>query len=86
MFNDFLWGIEASEKAPVNNFKDCHFSDGTSMDSDQCNNYLRNIKNNLVQSFGLTPETDMEDVKTVKLLDRLLKTHQEYASHSMKRV
>ena len=75
MFKDFLQGVYASKNATVNRSKDCHFADGTSMDADQCNIYEDNIKNKLVQPTGITPESDVEDVKFISLLDGLIIDH-----------
>ena len=86
LFKNFLWGIEGSDETKLNKYKDCHFADGSIMDSDECNKYLHNVKNTLVPSFGLTPESDMENVKVISLLDRLLKKHQEYCGAPMKRI
>ena len=85
LFKDFLWDNEASEKIEQNKFKDCHFADGSDMDSTQCNNYLHKIKNNLIRSYGIAPESDMDDVKIISVLDNLLTKHQSYTSKSMKR-
>jgi hypothetical protein len=104
LFEDFL--EESSETSAVNKFKDCHYADGTNMDTDQCNNYLHTVKNHLAQSFGLTPgseitskiweavrlesstsyPTSTSGIKSLALLDSLLKKHQEYVSGWMKRI
>ena len=73
---------KTSEGDIKHTLKDCHFMDGTKMSSLECENYLYDLKNHLLQAFGLTLGSEATD----DMLNTIIKKHQHLANQPMQRL
>ena len=66
---NFLYKEEPSEKSAMGNLKDCHFKDCSSMESDQCNDYLISFKNQMLKVHKLSEDEEVkyEDIYNMVL-------------------
>ena len=82
LFMDFLFKEEAPRASKNGNLKDCHYEDGTPMDSEKCENYLLSVKNQYLRKHGITED---KKVKNEEIFNMILKSHQNVAQLPMKK-
>ena len=80
LFQQFLFGKDKSDNERKVNNRTCFFTNGTNDNDDRCDDYLHHIKNNLLLNAGVTSEKEASN----KILDTIIKTHQDLASSPIK--
>ena len=71
LFHDFLFGKENSATIYRGRVKSCYFVDDMSDNSHRCENYLRDIKNQLLLNANITSDKDVSNEQLDSILRQL---------------
>ena len=78
---DFLYREEPSRKSTKGSLKDCHFKDGSPMDSEQCDNYLTVVKNKYLKVHNVSEDKKVNE----EIYNMILKSHQAVGQRPMQK-
>ena len=81
LFTDFLYREEPSRKSTKGSLKDCHFKDGSPMDSEQCDNYLTVVKNRYLKVHNVSEDKKVNE----EIYNMILKSHQAVGQRPMQK-